>query len=263
MKPLHQIVVFISISISIFILFLPACTTLAVGTTATSLPEATKTPLSRQVMLTFISFKEEGQSPVYTIASQTPKLSGSEDARVQDFNKQAAGLIQSEVEYFRKNILSEMPDNSGTGNSSFNTQYTLIFQGGAVWSLKFDFAGYAEGAVHPYHYSISFNYDLEQGRKLSLGELFPPDSDYLEVISRYCIAELSKRDIGFYGGFQQGAEPTPDNYRNWNITADGLMITFDEYQVGPYAVGPQSVTIPYRELTSLINPQSPLAMFPH
>ncbi len=262
MKPLRPTVALIST----LILSLQACSTLAVSATATlepALPEATRIPLNQQVKLTSISFREEGQTPAYSISSQTPKLSGSEDERVQDFNKQAAGLIQAEVEYFRKNILSEMPDNSGAASSYFNTQYTLVFQGGALWSLKFDFAGYAAGAAYPYHYSSTLNYDLEQGRKLAMSALFPKDSDYLGAISRYCIAELSKRDIGFYGGFQQGAEPTSENYRNWNITADGLLITFDEYQVGPYAVGPQSVTIPYRELNSLINPKSPLAMFPH
>ena len=94
-----------------------------------------------------------------------------------------------------------------------------------------------------------------------MGELFPADTDYLAAISRYCIAELSKRDIGFYGGFQQGAEPTPDNYRNWNITSDGLLINFDEYQVAPYAAGPQTVTVPYSALSAFINPDGPLAMF--
>jgi len=262
MKPLHQTVAFVSA----LMLCLQACGTPPVSATATpppAVPEATTIPLNQQVILTSISFREEGQAPAYTIASQTPKLSGSEDARVQEFNKQVAMLIQSEIEYFRKNILTQMPDNSSSASSSFNTQYTLVFQGGALWSLKFDFAGYAAGAAYPYHYSSALNYDLEQGRKLALSELFPKDSNYLDAISRYCIAELSRRDIGFYGGFQQGAEPKPDNYRNWNITASGLLITFDEYQVAPFAVGAQSVTIPYRELNTLINSKSPLAMFPH
>jgi len=260
MKVFRQTVEFVSI----VMLFLQACSALTVTATVTALPAspaATMIPLSRQVLLTSISFREEGQAPVYVIASQTPRLSGSDDGRVQGFNKEVAELIRTEVEYFRKNILTEMPDNPGAGGSSFSTQYTLIFQSGPLWSLKFDFAGYAAGAAHPYHYSITFNYDLEQGRKLSLAELFPPDSGHLDVISRYCIAELSKRDIGFYGGFQQGAEPTPENYRNWNITGDSLIITFDEYQVGPYAVGPQSVIVPFRELVTIINPKGPLAMF--
>jgi len=261
MKPLHQTVLLINIAM----LFLQACTTLAVVATATTLPlpEATKIPLSQQVTLTSISFKEEGQSPIYVISAQIPRFSGSEDARIQSFNQEAAELIQTEIEYFRENILAQISTVPISTGSSFNAQYTTVFQGDAIWSLKFDFMGYADGAAHPYHYSMVFNYDLEQGRELSLKELFIPDSNYLEAISSYCIFELSKRDIGFYGGFEQGAEPEPRNYRNWNINPNGLMITFDEYQVAPYAAGSQTVVVPYTELAAIITPQSPLAMFPH
>jgi hypothetical protein len=52
--------------------------------------------------------------------------------------------------------------------------------------------------------------------------------------------------------------PTPENYRNWNIATDGLMITFDEYQVAAYAAGPQTVVVPYSELQAVIDPASPL-----
>jgi hypothetical protein len=247
------------------ILFLQtACGTLATASTAapmSAVPMSTTIPLSQQVILTFISFREEGQAPVYTISAQTPMLSGTEDARIQAFNEAVSELIQHEIGYFRKNVLAQMPVQRVSTGSTFDTKYVVIFQGGAIWSLRFDFSGYADGAAHPYHYSLTYNYDLEQGKALSLEELFPADSDYLGPLSRYCIAELSKRDIGFYGGFQQGAEPTPDNYRNWNITLSGLLITFDEYQVAPYVAGPQTVTVPYSELITLINPKGPLAMF--
>ena len=224
---------------------------------------ATEIPLSQQVTLTFISFKEEGQSPVYFISAKTPMFAGSENEHVKAFNKAVAELVQHEIDYFRKNVLAQMPAHPTASGSSFDTQYTLISQHAGIWSLKFNFSGYADGAAHPYHYSMTFNYDLEQGRQLSISELFPKDSKYLEALSTYCIAELSKRDIGFYGGFQQGAEPTVENYRNWNLTLEGLMITFDEYQVAPYALGPQIVTVPYNALESLINPKGPLATFTH
>jgi hypothetical protein len=260
MKLLHQIVV----SVGVLTFCLQACTTLtATAATALPVPEATKIPLSQQVMLTSVSFKEEGQSPVYTISVQTPKLAGSDDERAQTFNQAVSDLIQSEIEYFRKNLLAQTPAVPVSAGSFFDAQYVVILQNSELWSLKFNFMGYADGAAHPYHYSMVFNYDLEQGRKLSLEELFIKDSNFLEVISSHCIFELSKRDIGFYGGFEQGAQPEPKNYRNWNITTNGLMITFDEYQVAPYAAGPQTVTIPYTELKTIINPKGPLAMFPH
>jgi hypothetical protein len=264
MKPLRQIHYALFMCVILFLQ--TACGTLAAASPvepASALPMATPIPLSQQVILTFISFREEGQAPVYTISAQTPVLSGAEDVRIQAFNEAVSDLVQKEIGYFRKNVLAQMPTQLVSAGSTFDAKYGVIFQSEGIWSLKFDFSGYADGAAHPYHYSLTLNYDLDKGEKLSLGDLFPTDSDYLGILSRYCIADLSKRDIGFYGGFQQGAEPTPDNYRNWNITLSGLMITFDEYQVAPYAAGPQSVTVPYSELTTLINPKGPLAMFPH
>jgi hypothetical protein len=82
----------------------------------------------------------------------------------------------------------------------------------------------------------------------------------LEFISKYCSTQLATREIGF-DLTTVGAEPTLENYRNWNITTEGLMVTFERGQVAAYAAPAQIVTIPYDELTSLINPQGPLAVF--
>ena len=248
--------------INLVFILLHACIPVEATLVATD-PAVVETaiPLSQQVALTSISFREQGQAPIYTITAQTPKLTGNDDPRAQAFNRGVDEIVSQEIGYFRENVLAQMPVQSFTVGSSFDAQSTLILQQGNIWSLKFIFSGYADGAAHPYQYSITFNYDLERGDELSLGDLFPPESDFLGVISRYCIAELSRRDIGFYGGFQQGAEPSPENYRSWNITAGGLSITFDEYQVAPYAAGPQIVLVPYGELASLINSKSPLAVF--
>ena len=95
---------------------------------------------------------------------------------------------------------------------------------------------------------------------LRLGQLFLPGSNYLESIANYCIGQLSSRNIGF-DSFSTGAQPLQENYGNWNITADGLLITFDEYQVAAYAAGPQEVNVPYAEVQSIIDPHGPLAGF--
>ena len=59
----------------------------------------------------------------------------------------------------------------------------------------------------------------------------------------------------------EGAKAVPENYRNWLVKPEGLEITFDPYQVGPYVAGPQYVTIPYKALIRVINPAGPLAPF--
>ena len=137
--------------------------------------------------------------------------------------------------------------------------YSVISQIGELWSFKFDFSFYADGAAHPGMNSITLNYDLGQGRELALGDLFTTDSSYLQKISEYCLAELRKQPYADVFT-ETGAEPTFENYRNWNITAEGLLITFDAYQVAPGAAGPQQVMVPYGELTSLINPQGSLGV---
>jgi hypothetical protein len=47
----------------------------------------------------------------------------------------------------------------------------------------------------------------------------------------------------------------------WHLTSDGLLVTFNEYQVAPYASGPQTVIAPYAQLKGLISPREPLATF--
>lgn len=248
--------------IGLILLGLAACTPAAPIPTLTPAPgtdDVLIIPVSGQVFPTSISLREEGRSPNYTITAQTPRLAGSNDARVKSFNEKVHKLVQGEIQYFRENILAQMPVTPITTGSYFDVQHALVFQHADIWAFKFNFTGYADGAAQPYHYSMTVNYDLEQDRKLSLDDLFLPDSNYLQAISSYSIAELSKRGIGFYGGFEKGAEPSADNYRNWNITQNGLMITFDEYQVAPYTAGAQIVTIPYSELNPIIKKQGALA----
>jgi hypothetical protein len=242
-----------------------ACNGLSPGTPTAVIPSAVvqtaTTPplLSQQVTLVPETLNETNQTPPFTITAQTPQLSGSDEPRLVEFNQRLKQLVSKEVDTWRQGFLQNtLP---GVTNGSFlEANYTLLSQIEDVWSFKFDFHFYSDGAAHPGSYSITLNYDLAQGRELVLADLFIPDSDYLEAISKYCIAELSKQAF-FDGAFTDGAQPTVENYRNWNISPGGLMITFDEYQVAPYAAGPQMVTVPYSELRGLINPEGVLEQF--
>ena len=227
--------------------------------TSTSAPTATPVPLYQGVILTSVPSEENGQSPDYKITTQTPKLTGSDDPRVQALNKETSDLVQSVIADYKKN-LAQMPATPITASSTFDVQYKSLLPAGNTVSIKFDTEGYVAGMVHPYHLSYSLNYDLAKGKDIALSDLFLPGTDYLGAISKYCATQLNTRDINFKD-FSQGADPTADNYKNWNITPDGLMITFDEYQVAAYVAGPQTVTVPYGELKSLIDPNGPLGSF--
>lgn len=226
----------------------------------TPIPTATSVPLSAQVIPVSVPFIETDQGstfPPYTLTASTPQLTGSDNPRVKVLNQRLSDLVQKEVDLWRQSF-RELPITPYSNGSSLEVKYTLVSQIGELWSFKFVFSFYSDGAAHPGDYSITLNYDLGQGRELELDDLFLPNTNYLEAISNYCIAELSKQ-LFFEGPFTDGAQPIPDNYRNWNISSEGLMITFNTYQVGPGAAGPQVVVVSYGQLADLIDPQGPLA----
>jgi hypothetical protein len=232
----------------------PAVTAMPSSIPATE--AATTTPsISRQVTLVAQPLSETNQNPPFTIKAQIPQLTGSDDPRVTAFNQKLNALVEKEIDAWRENFQQITLVSNG---SSLDATNELVSQIGDLWSFKFDFNFYSDGAAHPGLYSITLNYDLAQGHELALENLFLPNSGYLEAISNYCTTELSKQP-GFDGPFTDGAKPTAENYQNWNITPDGILITFDMYQVAPGASGPIQVLVPYEQLRTVIAPQGPLA----
>lgn len=262
-----SILVFTSIT-TLFVLACNATFTVGYPTPTaeppTAIPTSTDIPLSEQVTVMSVPFIETDPGngfPQYTLTTSTPQLNGSDDPRVTVFNQRLSDLVQKEVDNWRQDF-RQLPLTPLSNGSSLQVMYTLISQTGDLWSFKFDFSFYADTAAHPGSYSITVNYDLGQGRELLLGDLFLPNSNYLEMISSYCLTELRKQP--YSDSFTtSGADPTLENYRNWNITPDGLIITFDTYQVAPGAAGPQIVTVPYGELNTEINPSGPLKGMVH
>jgi hypothetical protein len=216
-------------------------------------PTFTPIPVFTVVSLVSNPTEETGKSPDFTIKAQTPFFQGSEDLRVTNLNNEMTQLTQED------NVAQVQPM-TGSAGSFYDQQYQLLSPPGNLVSLRFKIMIYIQGAAHPGSHMRTVTYDLEAGSDVKLVQLFLSDTNYLERLANYCIAQLLTRDIGF-DSTSSGARPLPENYGNWNITANGLLITFDEYQVAAYAAGPQEVVVPYAELQPVIDPHGPLAGF--
>lgn len=235
----------------------PATVTVNLPPTQTSLPTQTSIPLYQVVTLASVPHDETAQPPaVYTVKAQVPALQGSNDIRITNFNNEMNLLTQEEIAKFKDNA-SEVQAPAGSSGSSLDQQYKLVSPPGNLISLQFQIKVFIYQTSRPKTHSRTVNYDLEAGADVRLEQLFLPDSDYLQRISNYCIAQLNGRNIGF-AAFAGGAQPTPANYGNWNITKDGLLITFDENQV---AATEQEVVVPFAELQADIDPHGALAGF--
>jgi hypothetical protein len=210
---------------------------------------------------------ETDKKLMYEVSAQYPQFTGGNNPNFEKFNQVARGLVMKKVSGFKKDMApaeGEEPRPEGSMGSNLNVAYTLFLAQDDLVSVKFDVGSYYQGAAHPNSYSDVINYDLKNGKQLKLGDLFKPGSKYLQQIANYAIADLKKqaKDKGLIDGeIENGAAPLAKNYQSWIITKKGLGITFDAYQVGPYAAGPQSVMVPYSALKEVINPEGPVAQF--
>jgi hypothetical protein len=180
-----------------------------------------------------------------------PRLLGPDETMTVPFNRAVEGFVAFALDDFRQGAL-EVTTEPG---SSIWITHTVTLATEDLVSVLFYVDGYVMGAAHPFHYSYSVNYDTEQTRVLGLGDLFLPDTGYLEILSGYCLDNLTQQGVL---AWEEGALPAPENYQQWNITPEGLLISFDEYTVAPYAAGPQSVVVPYAVLEGIVAPEGPL-----
>lgn len=206
---------------------------------------------------------EEIAKPKLSIEVSKPVLLGQAGPAVEGFNKAVDAIIQDAVGTFKKDTLENeavatLPPEIADMGSFINVAYEVFNTQNGVISVRFDVGWYSAGAAHPNSYTVSLNYAVGTAKTLALADLFKPKTRYLEALSAYCIKTLKAADRL---DFPEGAAPKEDNYRSWNITKDGLLINFDDYQVTPHAVGPQHVVVPYATLKSLIRMDGPLAKF--
>jgi hypothetical protein len=226
--------------------------------TPTQEPIATTTPnsLNTSMYLTEVTRGEESEEFAYTIKMTHPQL---ENAGLQNdiFNHLVnVKLLESVNEFrgFAEETYEEMKD-IGTG-SYYRQDYTVYRFDERFISILFSVESYIIGAAHPGTSHFVVNYDLTAQQEISIGGLFLPDSNILNVLQFYCTEELNNRYPEGY--FENGLQTIAENYRNWNLAKEGLVLTFETYQVQAGAAGPQTVLIPYYLLEEFINPEGPL-----
>lgn len=211
----------------------------------------------------------------YEIDVQYPQLSGSVDPNYEKFNQTVRSLIIRKMNEFKKEMTptaEPAPDSeSSTTDESMGSDITIGYEVALakddLISIEFTVSSYSAGAAHPNSYTEVVNFDLKKGKLLKLADLFLSGTKYLQTLSTYCIQALKQQAkeagdaLPDEDWIKRGAAPELTNYDNWTITKKGLGITFDPYQVGSYAAGPQHVLAPYAALKEIIKPDGPLGQF--
>ena len=115
---------------------------------------------------------------------------------------------------------------------------------------------YGFGAAHPNHFSVMYNIDLKTGKLIQLEEIFKKGTknQLNKIAEKLFIKENGSEGWDFVlGQFELNS--------NFIIQKDGLLFTFDSYEIGPYAAGNPTVFIPYSKIKKLLKSQSVLTEF--
>lgn len=115
------------------------------------------------------------------------------------------------------------------------------------------------GGAHPNTFYRTFTFDKGTGEELEIDALFATSAPYLELLSTQARADLPKIVSGRAGTaadtqyIARGTTPDLDNFLNWYIDGQNLVLVFPPYQVGPYALGTVLDPIPLSKLGSALN----------
>ena len=201
----------------------------------------------------------------FEIEAEYPEIVSAEaNSKYAGFNRAIKNLVVESVNQFRKESLAATAEDLRAAPAEAVNVHSVgcdfVFANDRLISVAVLFYEYGAGAAHGNSTTTTVNYDLDNERELKLQDLFKPGANFLEPISAFAIKDLQSRTEPESGAnlglaqdtFADGADASAENYNAWNLTAKGLMFTFDQYQVGPYASGVQTVIVPFAKLGDLL-----------
>ncbi len=203
----------------------------------------------------------------YIIGISYTQIRGLGTASEKGYNNLAETMMQAHADSFRVWMRDWESPPGFEQESFYEVGDTALYADSKLISTLFYEFSYFSGAAHPNNYNFSLSYDLVNNREIGLGDLFT--GDYLRVLSRICIEEVSKNKAEYDPNFnakdddwlQSGAGPDEKNFKVFNITKENFRITFPTYQVASYAEGPHTVEIPYEKMKDIIKPDGLLGSF--
>lgn len=145
------------------------------------------------------------------------------------------------------------------GGGTIDIDYDLLAANPHLVDVSFSVATYGYGAAHPQESRQSFLWWLDRSRAVTVDDVFsrPAASDGRIVdllISK--LGNLNERkemgldEKGVAGATREELAKTSA----WTLSSSGLMITFNPYEIGPWALGAPTVCASWNELQPALNP---------
>lgn len=210
----------------------------------------------------------------------TRRLDESVDGHTRsiEFPEFSSTLLQAEAEeltrFFSRRTTgpkeradSEAAEEEKIEPDDYWESFDLTYATQRLVSIPVTMSYYFTGAAHPNHGIETFNFIFDRGvKRLRLSDLFDDIGAAEQIISKTCrerllrtLWEITGEDPDQHAEewIESGTAPHSCNFDNFLLMSDRLSVTFEPYQVGPYAIGFQSVEVPYYDLRHCLKTNGP------
>ncbi len=107
------------------------------------------------------------------------------------------------------------------------------------------------GGAHGNHASVGYTFDVDTGEIITLDRLIADDEAFQTVAIEEILKVLASEEYAAdvfpdYEATVRGAF-AQEGYLSWYLSEEGIVITFDPYEVAPYSMGVVEITLPYEQ----------------
>ncbi len=125
----------------------------------------------------------------------------------------------------------------------------VTYNDGRWLSVLFTHYSYGEGAAHPDTVLAAENFDVEGGTSLTLNDLFGDGDHWPQLVEGIA----NSQEFAIYEGIltEENLADTQDMVQFY-LSQEGLVLFYQTYDLGPYALGAPSFTLPWDSIQHML-----------
>ncbi|MCM1182208.1 MAG: RsiV family protein [Roseburia sp.] len=204
-------------------------------------------------------YTEDGEILLFTAEASAVTLeSGGSDALAAALSERWPGIEGADYEMAirdAKDDYADREDKTGFYPYSTGTDIWLTRSDSTVISFGEYDSDYMGGA-HGFYGHSGTTFDVESGRELALADLLSDAEGFYARAVDYIAKELEE-DYGdeLFPEYRETVGETFDGDwpPKWYLNAAGIVLIYNPYEVGPYAMGVAEVLLPYNTFAEFID----------
>jgi len=190
----------------------------------------------------------------YELSVEYPQVAPARTPEVRGFNRWIKRKVLGHAARFRRLARAERRDKTRTRppiEEGLELSFLIYYSDQRLISMRLTHRVMEAGQMHPINYYETLNYDFKKGRALHVHEVFK--RGYLKRFSTFSREYLTQTfAMSSDGWMLRGTAPRAFNFPNWNIVPDGILLSFEDYQVNSHNFGQPEFVVPFAKLRRVL-----------